>query len=161
MAFVLASDGRDEDVVGAFRRYRDYLHSLRNVFPPSAYALASSDWYFDPSDHRCPHDAWLDTLHLSELSSGERSEKRSLSLGVHLLGAYHDGYIELRYPRVLSYALNVTHGEHGHRNWRYDELRLSDRGNLTHEIEWCGPRETGVWIVEASDLEFRWIPRGS
>jgi hypothetical protein len=158
MAFILSTDGRDEDVVGAFRRYRDYLQSLRNSFPPSAHALATSDWYFNPHDHRSPHDAWLEALDLSELSSGERGRERSLSLRVRLLGAYHDGHIELRYPKVFSYALNVSHGDHGHCDWRYDELRVSEQGKLIHEIEWCGARDTGVWVIEASDLEFRWVP---
>jgi len=60
MTFLLTSDGRERDVVSAFRRYREYLKSQRSAFPPSAYALATSDWYFDPQDHRCPHDAWLE-----------------------------------------------------------------------------------------------------
>ena len=87
---------------------------------------------------------------------GKRRQQRSLSVNVRLLGAYHDGYIELRYPRVSRYALNVTDGERGHRDWRYDELRLSDRGYLVHEIEWSGLYATGVWVIETSDLEFRW-----
>jgi hypothetical protein len=159
MAFILAADGRLDDVVGAFRRYQEYLQSLRDVFPPSAYALATSDWYFNFKDHRCPHDAWLETLSLSEPSFGERSEKRSLCLNVRLLGAYHDGYIELHYPQVFRYALNVSDGERGHRDWRYDELRVSDQGHLVHEIEWRCLGEIGVWVIEASDLEFRWVPK--
>jgi hypothetical protein len=74
MVFILSADGRHEDVVGAFRHYRDYLESARDRFPPSAYALVSSDWYFDFTDHRCPHDAWLETLILSEPSTGDRRE---------------------------------------------------------------------------------------
>ena len=61
MAFILAADGRDDDVVNAFRRYQDYLQSLRDTFAPSAFALATSEWYFNFNDHRCPHDAWLET----------------------------------------------------------------------------------------------------
>jgi hypothetical protein len=36
MVFILSADGRDEDVVGAFRRYQDYLQSIRVGFrhPP-------------------------------------------------------------------------------------------------------------------------------
>jgi hypothetical protein len=71
---------------------------------------------FDFDDHRCPHDAWLETLDLSELSSGERGRERNLSVSVRLLGAYHHGFIELRYPRVFSYTLNVSHSERGHSN---------------------------------------------
>jgi hypothetical protein len=95
MTFLFTEDGRDDDVVRAFRRYREYVESAKDSFPPSAYALAISEWHFNPEDHRCPHDAWLESLHLSEPSSGERHEIRTLSLRLRLLGAYHDGYIEL------------------------------------------------------------------
>jgi len=157
MAFILASDGRD---AAAFRRYHDYLTSMKHVFPPSAYALATSDWYGHFEDHRCPHDAWLEELSLKEPASGQRRSERMLSLRLRLLGAYHDGYIELFYPRVYSYRLNLDRGETGHRDWRYDELRLSENGHLIHEIEWWhfDPSPTGTWIIEASDLEHRWIP---
>jgi hypothetical protein len=84
-----------------------------------------------------------------------------MSLSVRLLGAYHDGYIELHYPRVFAYAMNVGDGARGHRDWRYDELRVSDRGNLIHQIEWYGATGVGEWMIEASDLEFRWIPANS
>jgi hypothetical protein len=158
MTYVLAKDGRHDDVVAAFRRYREYLESVKDSFPPSAYALATSDWYFYPRDHRCPHDAWLESLSLAEPSSGSRHEIRTLSLQARLLGAYHDGYIELRYPRVFRYCLDIDDGEMGHRDWRYDEFRVSDGGRLIHEIEWWGPRQTGTRLIEASDLEFRWVP---
>src|SRR5215467_6980274 len=84
MAFILAADGRDADVGGAFHRYQKYLQSLRDVFPPSAYALATSDWYFNFKDHRCPHDVWLETFGLSEASSANGGKQRSLSVNVRL-----------------------------------------------------------------------------
>jgi hypothetical protein len=158
MAFVLSTDGRDEDVVGQFESYRTYLQSVKDVFPPSAFALATSDWYFDFGDHRCPHDAWLEFVEVREHASGERSKIRNLSLSVRLLGAYRDGYIELHYPRVYSYALRCDGGR-GHCDWRYDELPLSPQGNLVHEIEWRGFDDAGLWLIEASDLEFRWAPK--
>jgi hypothetical protein len=158
MTFLLSEDGRDDDVLRAFRRYREYVESAKDFFPPSAYALATSDWYFNPEDHRSPHDAWLESLHLTELSSGRRHASRALSLRLRLLGAYHDGYIELLYPRVFAYRLNVEDGEMAHRDWRYDELRVSDRGRLLHEIEWCGPTATGRWLIEASDVQLQWVP---
>lgn len=139
MTFVLAKDGRHDDVVAAFRRYREYLESVKDSFPPSAYALATSDWYYDHNDHRCPHDAWLETLCLTEPSSGSPHQKRTLSLQLRLLGALHDGYVQLRYPRVFSYRLDIHDGEMGHRNWRYDEFRVSEEGRLIHEIEWWAP----------------------
>ena len=158
MSYLLAADGRDDDVAGAFERYRDYLASSRDSFPPSAYALATSDWYFSFSDHRCPHDGWLESLSLTESASGARSDVRSVSVRVRLFGAYHDGHIELLYPRVFGYRLSVDDGECGHRDWCYDELRLSARGHVIHEIEWYGRNEIGSWLIEASDVEFRWTP---
>jgi hypothetical protein len=121
------------------------------LFRPLRMRLATSDWYFNPEDHRSPHDAWLSSLHLTELSSGERHEIRALSLRLRLLGAYHAGYIELLYPRVFAYLLNLEDSEMGHHDWRYDELRVSDQGRLIHEIEWCCSRGKGRWLIEASD----------
>ena len=108
MTYLLAADGRDDDVVGAFERYRDHLAASRDSFPPSAYALATSDWYFSPSDHRCPHDGWLESLSLTEPASGARGDIRRVSMRLRLLEAYRDGYIELLYPRVFGYRLNVA-----------------------------------------------------
>ena len=156
MTFLFSEDGRDDDVLGAFRR--DYLESVRDFFPPSAYTLATSDWYFSPEDHRCPHDAWLELFYITEPSSGQRHEVRTLSLLVRLLGASHDGYIELLYPTVFAYRLNLDNGVFGHRDWRYDELRVSDKGRLIHEIEWCDSADIGRWLIEASDLQLRWVP---
>jgi hypothetical protein len=161
LVFILASDGRQEDLGGSFRRYRDYLASVRHSFPTSAYELATSEWYHDFEDRRCPHDAWLEACTLSEPSSGKRRENRTLSLSVRLLGAYQDRYIELRYPRVFSYRLNIDDGKLGQRDWRYDEFRLSERGHLIHEIEWSGLHPTGSWIIEASDIEIDWVPRNA
>lgn len=158
MAFILDSDGRDADVVAAFDRYRAYLVSLRDSFPSSAYALATSDWYFNFQDHRCPHDAWLELLSLTEAVSSTPRESRGLSMRLRLLGAYHDGYIEILYPRVFAYRFDVIDSTRGHRDWRYDEFRLSKDGRVLHEIEWDGPNKTGSWLIEASDVAFQWVP---
>jgi len=158
MTFILATDRRDADVIGAFKRYRDYLAPLRDAFPRSAYALATSDWYFNFGDHRCPHDGWLESFCLTEPSSGSQREIRTLSMQIRLLGAYHDGYIELLYPQVFAYRLDIADSQYGHRDWRYDELRLSNDGHVIHEIEWCGANATGSWLIEASDVEFKWTP---
>jgi len=158
LTYLLAADGRDDDAAIAFARYRDHLAASRGSFPPSAYALATSDWYFNFADHRCPHDGWLESLSVTELGSGAQSEIRTVSMQIRLLGAYHDGYVELVYPRVFRYRLTVNDGKRGHRDWRYDELRLSGDGHVIHEIEWHGLNEIGCWVIEASDVEFRWTP---
>ena len=141
-----------------FRRYREYLEQHRSTFPPGAFSLATSEWYFDFSDRRCPHDAWLEQAVFSEPGAGARGEARVLSLQLRLLGAYHDGHHEFRYPQVFRYQLEASDSGWGHRDWRYDEFRVSDEGRLIHEIEWWGPGEVGRWLIEADDVEHRWIP---
>ena len=75
---------------------------------------------------------------LSEPAIGSRQEIRTVAMHIRLLGSYHDGHIELRYPRVFRYQLHLDSGVDGHRDWCYDEFRLTDDGNLLHEIEWSG-----------------------
>src|SRR5262245_47907505 len=131
MAFILG-ERRDADVVEAFRGYREYLEQMRARFPPRALALATSDWYFDAQDRRCPHDAWLEQLVLREEA---RSETRVASLSIELLGAFHDRVLTFTYARVHRYSLDDATVRAG-RAWRYDELRVDDDGHLLHEIEW-------------------------
>jgi len=157
VSFILDAE-RSADVVAAFERYREYLQSVRDSFPASAFELASSEWYFTPSDHRCPHDSWLEEVVLSESSSASRPEQRSTSIRVRLRAAHHDDFIEFHYPQVFRYFLDSSNVSRGHRDWRYDEFRLSDAGRLLHEIEWCGAFDTGRWLIEASDVTFHWIP---
>jgi hypothetical protein len=160
MSYVLAKQ-RDSDVVAAFRRYRHYLAQNASSFPPSAYDLATSDWYFDPQDHRSPHDAWLESAVLEEIASDGRQSDRISSLKIRLLGAYHDGHIEFVYPNVRAYTLDMASSARGHGDWRFDEFRVTDSGRIIHEIEWAQSSGTGRWIIEASDVFYTWIPRAA
>jgi hypothetical protein len=154
--FILA-DQRDADLEGAFARYTKYVEENRLHFPPSAYSLASSDWYFEFADHRAPHDSWLESLTVSENSSGERNEIRTVSITIKLLGAYHDGHIELHYPTVFEYRFGNSSGQ-GHGDWRYDEFRLNAQGQLIHEIEWASLGASHTWLIVATDVLHKWLP---
>ena len=159
MTFILGAQRQNTfDVVKQFREYREYLARNRAEFPTSAYELANSDWYYDGGDPRCPHDAWLEEVRVEEPSTGERHEVRTVAIRVRLLGAYHNGHIELFYPRVFSYRLDSHDVEQGHRDWLYDEFRVDDAGRLIHEVEWEGARDTGRWLIAASDIQFTWVP---
>jgi hypothetical protein len=159
MTFILSEDYRDEDVVAAFDKYRSYIENNKTYFPPSAYKLAVSDWYYNFSDHKCPHDAWLETLSIVEPSKGERNEIRKTEIKVKLLGAYQDGYIELNYRNVASFKIDAFNVKGGHSDWRYDEFRLSESGLLLHEIEWSGNKDTSKWLIEAEDIEYEWLDK--
>ena len=152
--FILSAE-RDADSGGeVWSRYEQYLEQNRGRFPESAYQLATSSWYFDFHDPRCPHDAWLEEASIIESGLGERQESRSVAIKLRLLGAYHNGAIELYYPRVFRYALSSSATDVGHNDWRYDECRVADDGHLIHEIEWWGRGEVARWVIEASDVQF-------
>jgi hypothetical protein len=155
MSYILSAQ-RDFNVVQAFQEYRQYLERAKATFPSSAYELAISPWYFDFQDHRCPHDAWLDKLQVSESPMSDR--KRSVSARITLIGAYHDLVLEFHYPVVSKYRCDIPDSLGGHRDWLYDEFRLSDSGDVVHEIEWRGPSQAGSWVIEASDVLFQVKP---
>src|SRR5262249_9383676 len=127
----------------------------RSRFPASAYALVSSDWYFNSTAHRCPHDARLLDLHVAE---HEESDESTASIQISLQSAYQDGRIVLRYPRVFRYSLDFSDASLGHSDWRYDEFRVAESGHLLHEIEWWRMQETARWLIEAEDVHYEWLP---
>jgi hypothetical protein len=93
------------------------------------------------SKYRCPHDAWLEQLVISEPSTGKRREKRSIGVSIRLLGAYHDGFVEYEYDNVRQYSFQTPSEPQrvpvglGHGDFLIDEIRLSEGGWVEHEIE--------------------------
>jgi hypothetical protein len=157
VTYVLAEQ-RERDVVAAFAVYRQYLEANKSRFPISAFALASPSGTLISRTGQCPHDSWLEAVRVEEPSAGQRRELRSLTMTIRLLGAYHDGYIELVYPDVFSHDLAGMHVSRGHGDLRYDEFRVSEQGRVIHEIEWASTNQTSRWMIEASDVIYRWIP---
>ncbi|SRR6266496_425118 len=156
MAYYLSNE-RNRDVVEAYRRYHQDLREPESEFPPGAFALDTSEWCQNASDHRCPHDARLDHFVISETTDAEG--KRCTNIRIRLLGAYHDGHVEFFYPQVIASVLENAACARGLGDWLCDEFRISPNGHLVHEIEWAGfPNARGSrWIIEASDVEFTWI----
>ena len=167
MAFFLNNDidedSRDDPNVyrERFASYQQYLQSIKQKLPLSAYEFAVAEWHYDPQVPQCPHDAWLELLTISEPSTGTRHEKRSIEISMRLLGAYHDGHIEITYKRVQMYSL-ITPAEFrgppfmvGHGDWLTDEVRLSVGGLVIHEIDFSrGSR----WLIESADIAYEWKP---
>lgn len=157
MPFILSKQ-RDKDCVAAFNDYTVYLEQEKHRFPKGALELATSNWYFSFDDHRAPHDAWLESVTVSETRDEEGEELARTSIMITLLGAYHDGYIQFVYSGVVAYSMKSLNLANGHCDWRFDEFRLSEAGNLIHEIEWWGSGEHAIWIIEASDVHYSWHP---
>ena len=155
MTFILTAD-RDDESRDGYAEYRAYLEENRGRFPPGAYALATSPWYHSLGGRRGPHDARLLGVTVAEVErSGSAGD---VSLRIRLRNGWGDGEIELFYPRVFAYRIGLHPGAPGHRDWRYDEFRLAGDGHLLHEIEWWSGEETARWLIEAEDVEHRWIP---
>ncbi len=162
MAYILTKDRPNnsyEEWQSSWSDYCAYLESVRGRLPQSAYEFATAPWHYDFADHRSPHDGWLETLVVREPASGGRKGNRSPEIVACLFAAYHDGFIELRYSEVGSYSLasGATSGK-GHGDWLYDEVRLSERGRVLHEIEWSSG---GLWLIECGDVAYKWVPLGA
>lgn len=155
MTFVLQKDGSQdshEAFVESWRQYREYLESISVHLPPSAREFAIAEWHYNFQDHRAPHDAWVESINIFETATGERQEIRQAYIKLSLLGAYHDGHIEIEYVNVLRYSIGSAYENHG--DWEYDEIRLSEAGNVLHEIEIGG----FSWVIECKDIRYSWFP---
>ncbi|HMW02814.1 MAG TPA: hypothetical protein PLL06_16100 [Acidobacteriota bacterium] len=142
-----------------WKAYHHHLQQIAKKLRPATREFALAEWHYDPTDHRCPHDAWLEGITLREIAGDEDKQHRRLQLSIRLLGAYHDGYLELTYDGVISYCLDFpaidlrSRPNQGHGDWLVDEIRFSDRGKVLHEIEWAhGPR----WYIECDDICATW-----
>ena len=139
-------------------RYLGYLQQVRTSLPEGAQSFALADWHYDLAHSKCPHDSWLETVTLRELSQGTRMEIRGLEITAKFLGAYHDGFFEIIYKDVQSYSL-VLPKERGrsavvaHGDWIIDEIFLTEEGSVSHEILFS---ESGVWKIVCRDLLYQW-----
>ena len=125
--------------------------------------FARSSWYRDPTDHRCPHDAWLESFSLVEHASGARNENRRPSIVLQLLGAYHDGTICFRYEDVVSYSLSGENTICGAGDWIFDEFEVDEDGFITHRIHWSAVPRGGesTWRIKARTISYEWTEKQS
>ncbi len=121
--------------------------------------FAASNWYRDYNDHRCPHDAWLESCTFTEPAIGPNHQIRHTDLVIRLLGAYHDGHIVFRYRDVARYESNCSDSTRGLGDWLSDEYALSDSGQIIHRIFWERPDQHGTrWLIEAKEVTYEWLP---
>jgi hypothetical protein len=155
MTYVLRSDGSQkstESFVEAWRRYREYLATVADQLPRCAREFALAEWHYNYQDSRAPHDAWVESLAVYETATGVRQEIRQAHIKLRLLGAYHDGHIEIEYLNVKRYSIGCEFPAHG--DWEQDEIRLSDEKGVIHEIEIGGTN----WLIECEDIRYLWLP---
>lgn len=137
--------------------YSAYLRQHAKNMPSGARAFALADWHYNIRHHQCPHDSWLEYFTVKELSSGSRSQIRSIVIGARFLGAYHDLTFDIEYRGVKSYSIIKETGdgppgrqtEHG--DWRIDEVTLTEDGDISHEILFMG---YASWRITCTDLKY-------
>jgi hypothetical protein len=143
-----------------YKLYSDYLTANRQNFPSEAYEFATAEWHYDPADHRCPHDSWVEQLTITESQQDSASKNRSIGMQLVLLGAYHDGKLRIGYEGVKSYNLNLlpdsVSESKSHGDWLIDEIRLLDNRWLVHEINFW---RDGSWRIECQNIKCEWLPK--
>lgn len=158
--FILSKDRLENsqaEFESAWSAYVNYLNSISQKLPKSAYEFAVAEWHYNFNDHRCPHDSWLDRLAIENHHPRDGGSYSLPSITLKLLGAYHDGFIVLTYKAVISYSLSTEQKiatKKDPADWLYDEIRLSDNGNVLHEIEWS---DGSVWLIECADVCYEWL----
>jgi len=149
-----------QEISMCFDAYARHLDEKKGVFPQNAFEFASSTWHYDPTNSKCPHDAWLRKLEIVEKGVPRHSDNRTLNIRIVLLGAYHDGFITLKYSNVHSYSLekpkfrtSVRSEGPSHGDWLFDEISLNDEALVCHEIEFAN---ASPWIIVCEDIQYSW-----
>jgi hypothetical protein len=139
-----------------FTRYAAYVESVRDKLPAHIYSFASDQRYFDLKSHSSLHDAWLESLVVREVASGQRHEIRELEIALCFLGPFHDRHIHLNYTGVTLYTFTAPprygdskfeHAAHG--NLLTHEIRLGNPGLFIHEFLF---ERDGPFLIECSDI---------
>jgi hypothetical protein len=138
--------------------YLDYLRRMQMRLPEGARSFVLAPWHYDFTHRKCPHDSWLETVALRELSRSSRNEIRRLEISATFLGAFHDGVFDIVYRDVQSYSLVWPDGKDrratvAHGDWIVDEVLLTQEGSISHEIVFS---ERGVWKIVCGDLFHQW-----
>jgi len=124
-----------------YSSYEKYILSIRASLPDHIYAFASNPAYFNLESPSSLHDAWLESLVVNEVATGERNEIRQLEVKLILLGPFHDRRIHLHYTGIAQYSFQAPPGydqqryQHtAHGDLFTHEIRLGHGGLILHEL---------------------------
>lgn len=149
MKHILTQRGIDFDA------YSPYLASIRDRLPAHVAVFASDPRHYSLDDRESLHDAWLESVVVTEPASGARHEERRCELELRLLGAFHDRVHVLRYSAVRHYELLTDDVTRGHGDLITHEVRLaSDDQSVVHEILFTGAPGMGQSRIVIECAEF-------
>ncbi len=106
--------------------YKEYLSLNKSKLNKTISEIMDSEWYFDWSNHKCPHDSWLREFNI-KCSGG------NIKINILLLGAFHDLFIRYSYDKVKSYEINFS-GRSSELEWDIDEFIIDPNGFNVHSI---------------------------
>lgn len=141
--------------------YHAYLDSIRPQLPPNVYDFAIAEWHYNPDFPQSLHDSWVESVSIIESPIRGNQHNRTLDITIRLFGPYHDGHIRIDYKDVYSYSINLPGGTeleigpYRHGDWLVDEVSLSERNLVVHEIEF---RSGSRWMIESRDITCVWKP---
>lgn len=139
--------------------YEEDLAPIVSQLPVDARKYALASWHCDPTDHRCIHDAWVETISVVEAGTGARKEIRSMGVVIRLLAAHHDRRLILKFPGVRRYSVQRLQSQFdrpnaGHGDVLDDSIKLASDGYLLYTLR----TEFGTVEIEAKDLQFSQQP---
>ena len=135
--------------------YRRYIEDNQDKFPLGIRPFMLADWYHNTRHHQCPHDSWVNSIDVKEISSGSRQEIRMINIIIALLGVFHDGSFEIEYINVQEYEIRRTKplisSQIGHGDWIIDEFNFESVG-IRHEILFSNAN----FVCISKDVQYRW-----
>ncbi len=167
--YILSADYQTdsiEEMKHRWKAYQTYLASIKEQLPKSVYEYATAPWHYNVGLHdpRCPHDAWVEAITVSETATRQDKQDRTIQIRARLLDPFHTGIIMLRYNNVVSFTLSAPNVKEtlfpnainrGHNDLIIDEIRLAEDGNVIHEIEFA---LGACWLIKAEGFDYQWIP---
>ena len=133
---------------GSYPEYLAYIQSIENKLPASAYEYAIAEWHYSLTDPRGIHDAWLQSLTITGVF-GPDQRPQTCDIQATFLNAFCDRLLKFHYQGVISYNLQTPATFRAHPDVYFDEIRLSDRANVIHEILFM---DNIRWIIESRNF---------
>ena len=145
-----------------FAAYMAYLTGVEHRLPPHVAAFARDSRHYGLDTRETLHDAWLESLTVTEPARGDRHQERQTRVELRFLGAFHDRLHVLTYTGVRRYAFSGNRVAAGHGDLYTHEVRLAGDGiGVEHEFVFVRQR-SGVWeatlLVECAEFTHRMIP---
>ncbi|MDB6112383.1 MAG: hypothetical protein JWR69_4133 [Pedosphaera sp.] len=128
----------DEDGIN-YGNYLSYLETIRQLLPEHIYQFASSEQHFNLNSPHSLHDAWMESVTISERRHKAAPFEPQVHIIVKLLGQRHDRLIVLEYENVSRYMVDGKPSLYNpadtlHGDVFTHEIRVTNKNKIIHEI---------------------------